>query len=129
MNIRKYILMTLTSVTSIAGMSVDAQASEWLCSEGTGPVTKAICYVSSVRFQPGLKPYVRAKLHDPEGDADCEYIQIRYGDGASTVEALRGSEAVLLVALTTGLPIKFYSLEQQGEDCYASSIIVAKPGH
>lgn len=106
-----------------------ATAGNWLCSDGSGPDGEALCYVSNVRFFPGSPPYVRAKLHDPKRDTRCEHIRIEVGRGASSLEAVRGTEALLLVALTTGLPIKFWRVEKTDSECYVSTVIIAKPGN
>ena len=121
-------------VTLLFGLSIlastSAGAGKWLCSAGSGPTTEAICYVTSVRFNPGSRPYVQAEIHDPEEDTVCKYIMVRVGEhDTEDVETVRGSESLLLVALTTGLPVKFYVHNEESGNCYASSIIVAKPGN
>jgi hypothetical protein len=126
-------VLAFVSVMLAAGA---ASANRWECvnSGSTSSSPKAVCYVSYVRYYPGAKTYVKAKLHDPLGRTGCSYVRVSLGSGSSgpgSVEEVRGSLSMLLTALTTGLPIKFYRLTSYGSssDCYAGAVILSKPGH
>ena len=104
-----------------------ALADNWECSDGTSK-----CYVTNVSFVPnGDNPYVKAKLHDPSAVTTCDFVRFQLNEGVTSLESLRGVEAVLLTALTTGLPIRFWRLTSfgDGEECSAATIIVSKQGH
>ena len=119
------------SIFVVTTLSITAHADAWECSAGSGSTSDAVCYVQNVRFYAGANPYVRAKIYDPENDTACEYIRFRLNSGADSMEAVRGAESMLLTALTTGLPIKFYTRTAYGNsaDCYGATLFVSKPGH
>ncbi len=127
---------TLTALTFLAtmAMSTAAYANDWQCTASNSSSSAALCYVSYVRYFPGNTAYVKAKLHDPDNKTGCDYVRVEIGTGsagAQTREDVRSAEAVLLTALTTGMPIKFWRLTAHGtsRDCVAGTVIIAKPGH
>lgn len=117
-------LGTIAALLLVGG---EALADDWECSSGGD----SACYVTHVRFFPNGTNYVRAELHDPDDTTTCTHVRFQMDSGVTSLEALRGVEAALLTALTTGLPIRFWRLTAYGDDqdCYASTIIVSKPGH
>lgn len=121
-------MKTIGLLAGILIFSSVAMADDWECSSsGTSK-----CYVTNVRFDPnGDNPYVEAKLHDPSSVTTCNSVRFQLNEGVTSLESLRGVEAVLLTALTTGLPVRFYRLTSFGSDqeCSASTIIVSKQGH
>lgn len=119
-------VVLLGTMAALLLIGYNALADQWECSDGDSK-----CYVTYVRFFPGATTYVRAELHDPDGLTTCTHVRFQLGSGVTSVEALRGVEAALLTALTTGLPIRFWRLTAYGDDtdCYASTIIVSKQGH
>ena len=125
----KTLVVTGLVLCCLAG---SARADGWRCSKYNTSGSKAVCYISNVRFFPGENSYVKAKLHDPEEKTGCSTVTVKLNHGAGSTAGVRGAEAVLITALTTGLPIKFFKLEAESPsatDCYATSIIIAKPGH
>ena len=123
-----FALITLT--TGLAG------ADEWECTAGgsNSSGAEAVCYVSYVRFYPGKSTYVKAKLHDPDNVTSCNYVRVQIdtgNSGAQGIDEVRGAEAVLLTALTTGMPVKFWRLTSHGtsSDCTAGTVIISKPGN
>ncbi|MCP3952080.1 MAG: hypothetical protein GY697_07670 [Desulfobacterales bacterium] len=126
---KNQIIVTFFLFTLMSCINATA-AGIWNCSDGG----KAKCYVSNVRFKPGQDPYVRAKLHNPGGDSytTCKHIWVRLNQTAKSVEEVRGIEALLLVGLTTGLPISFFVTGRDANDnseCHVSSVVIAKPGN
>ena len=107
--------------------SPTALADEWACGEDG----QSRCYVTHVRYVAEATPYVEAKLHHPESRTTCTHVRFVLDSGVTSEEALRGVEAVLLTALTTGLPIRFWRLTARGSDqeCWASTVIISKHGH
>ena len=107
---------------------------DWQCTTDVNN-SAAACYVSNVRYYPGTPSYVQAKLHDPEAKSDCVHIRVKVNDSAESIGNVRGSKTVLLTALVTGLPIKFYVvLEDEfgvgsNGTCDVTSIIIAKHGN
>ncbi len=120
------ILALLTLVAVVAPGAV-ASADGWECVAGS----KSKCYVSYVRFFPRGTVYVKAKLHDPDDTTTCSYVSVRLERGTDNLDTVRAVEALLLTALTTGMPIRFYRLEQFGDDsdCFASGVSLSSPGH
>lgn len=120
------VLALLALVAVVAPGSV-ALADDWQCVAGS----KSKCYVSYVRFYPRGNVYVKAKLHDPDDTTTCDYVSVRLDRGTDNLDTVRAVEALLLTALTTGMPIRFYRLEQFGDDsdCYASGVSLSSPGH
>ena len=112
---------------SLLAASPAARADEWECGEDG----ESRCFVTHVRYVPDATPYVRAKLHHPGSRTACTHVRFVLDSGVTSEEALRGVEAVLLTALTTGLPIRFWRLEAHGDDqdCWASTVIISKHGH
>jgi hypothetical protein len=126
------IAIVLTVVSML--IATTALADNWECTSNGSSSGESLCYVSYVRFYPGNGTYVKAKLHDPSGDTTCNYVRIKVGTGGSgpgSVDEVRAAQAMLLTALTTGLPIKFWRLTSYGNssECYAGTVIVSKPGH
>lgn len=121
-------VVLLATMAALLLIGTNALADQWECSNASGD---SGCYVTYVRFFPGATTYVRAELHDPDGLTTCTHVRFQVDSGVTSVEALRGVEAALLTALTTGLPIRVWRLTAYGSDtdCYASTIIVSKPGH
>jgi hypothetical protein len=121
-------MRTIALIVGVLIFSGVALADEWECSiDGDSK-----CYVTHVRFVPnGANPFVEAKLHDPSFATSCDLVRFQMNEGVTSLESLRGVEAVLLTALTTGLPIRFYRLTDFGsnEECSASTIIISKKGH
>ena len=121
-------LATTIGITILLlAMTAPAFADEWECSASS----QSKCYVTHVRYFPDASPYAQAKLHDPDSATTCTHVRFAVASGVDSVEALRGVEAVLLTALTTGLPIRFWRLTAHGSatDCYAATVIVSKQGH
>ena len=114
-------------VAVLLGISPIAAADQWECGEDG----QSRCYVTDVRFVPEAVPYVRAGVSHPDSQSQCEHVRFVLDSGVTSEEALRGVEAVLLTALTTGLPIRFWRLTAHGNDrdCWASTNIVSKQGH
>lgn len=117
----------LGTIAALLLVSGQALADNWECRDDGD----SACYVTYVRFFPNGTNYVQAEIHDPDDTTTCTTIRWEMGSGVTSLEALRGVEAALLTALTTGLPIRVYRLTDHGSDtnCYASTIIVSKPGH
>jgi hypothetical protein len=94
--------------------------------------SKSTCYVSYVRYFPnGSDPYVRAKIHDPNNDTTCSYVTVRLNQGTSNLLVVRAIEALLITALTTGMPIQFVRLDAYGDtsDCFSNSLTLSSPGN
>lgn len=94
--------------------------------------SKSACYVSYVRFFPnGSDPYVSAKLHDPKGTTSCDYVTVRLNQGTSNMLVVRAIEALLITALTTGMPIQFVRLDAYGDasDCFTNTVTLSSPGN
>ena len=115
----------LTALAALAAAS-PARADSWECADGS----TSACYVSYVRFYPRGNPYVRAKLHDPRETTGCDYVRVRVAEGTDDPDTVRAVEALLLTALTTGMAVRFFRLDRYGSetDCYASSVILSRPG-
>jgi hypothetical protein len=132
----KRLFVSIALFLSTLAVSDAARADHWECvaSGSSSSSPAASCYVSYVRFYPGSTPYVKVKLHDPRNRTSCNYMRVKVntgGSGPASIEEVRGSLAVLLTAMTTGLPIKFWRLTAHGSssDCVAGTVIIAKPGH
>lgn len=123
------ISLLFATLTTLA--AAPAFADSWQCADGAGSADAAACFVTNVRFNPDTSPYVRAKIHDPDGVTACTYVTIQLNTGGVTTEGVRGVESLLITALTTGLPIKFWKIDSAGSstDCYATSVFLAKPGN
>ena len=94
--------------------------------------SKSTCYVSYVRYFPnGTDPYVRAKLHDPKGATSCDYVTARLNQGTSNLLVVRAIEALLITALTSGMPIQFVRLDAHGDssDCFTNTLTLSSPGN
>lgn len=118
----------LGTIAALLLVSGKVLADDWECDNASGD---SACYVTYVSFVPNGTNYVLADLHDPDNTTTCTRVRFQIDSGVTSLEALRGVEAALLTALTTGLPIRFWRLTSYGSDtdCYASTIIVSKPGH
>ncbi len=125
MTMKRIVLLGLTA--ALLAASSTALADDWECRQDS----QSKCYVTHVRYFPGATSYVRAKLHDPAGATTCTHVRFQLDSGVTSEDALRGVEAVLLTALTTGLPIQFWRLTDHGDDadCYAATVIISKQGH
>ncbi len=123
-----YKAIMMGTIATLLLVSGEALADNWECDNASGD---SACYVTYVRFFPNGTNYVRAELHDPDNTTTCTHVRFQMDSGVTSLEALRGVEAALLTALTTGLPIRVWRLTSYGSDtdCYASTIIVSKPGH
>jgi hypothetical protein len=132
----KKLILSISLVACTLTFASVARANHWECvASGSGSSSPAAsCFISYVRFYPGAQPYVKAKLHDPDNRTNCNFVRVGIntgGSGPSSIEEVRGSLAVLLTALTTGLPVKFWRLTAHGSnsDCVAGTVIISKPGH
>ncbi len=116
---------------AIMTLSGAAYADTWECTAGSSNSGDSACYVENVRYYTGSNPYVRAKIYDPNEETTCTYIRYQLNSGADSLDAIRGIESMLLTALTTGMPIKFYRRTAYGSDtdCYGATLFVSKPGH
>ena len=120
-------ILSLLLFVAILATSAPAFADGWECvSDG-----KSVCYVSYVRFFPNGTNYVRAELHDPDEVTDCDYVTIRLGEGTANILVLRAVQALLITALTTGMPIRFYRLDAFGDtsNCAANAVQLSAPSH
>jgi len=117
----------IAAALTLLTLSPAAFADDWECGEDS----QSRCYVTQVRYVPDAAPLVRAELHHPTSRTTCTSVSFVLGSGVTSEEALRGVEAVLLTALTTGLPIRFWRLTDHGDaqDCVASTVIISKQGH
>lgn len=122
-----YKAIMLGAIAALLLVSGEALADNWECDDSND----SACFVTYVEFHPNGTNYVLAELHDPDGVTTCTHVQFEMDSGVTSLEALRGVEAALLTALTTGLPVRFWRLTAHGTDtlCYASTIIVSKVGH
>jgi len=121
-------MKTTVLIVGILLLGNVALADNWECSSDSA----SRCYVTNVTFVPnGDNPYVKAKLHDPYSVTSCSFVRFQLNEGVTSLESLRGVQAVLLTALTSGLPVRFWRLTSFGDDdeCSAATIIVSKQGH
>jgi len=117
----RWLALVLIAITAST-----ASARTWECVEDA----RSKCYVSYVRFFPNGRPYVKAKLHDPEDTTTCEYVRVRVGEGTDDLDTVRAINALLVTALTSGMPIRFLCIEEHGDerDCYAAGVVLSLPG-
>ena len=109
-----------------------ASQAVWADSLECSSNSKSACYVSYVRFFPnGAEPYVRAKLHDPKGTTSCTYVTVQLNQGTNNILVVRAIEALLITALTTGMPVQFVRLDAYGDssDCFANTVTLSSPGN
>ena len=97
----------------------------WVC----GDVSEQ-CHIEYVRYYPADPQYLRVKLDDTVDD--CRYIMFRKPNhactgGAYTEGALKNLESIMLTSMTTGLPVKFWVTERDGNLCIAKTAIIFRP--
>ena len=115
------ILMTLAALT----FGIAAHADSWECETGNDG---AECYVTNVRYYTGAGTYARAELSDPNNNTSCQYVRVKLDNGAVGDEAVSAARSVLLTALASGLPVKFYRMSEYGSssDCYAAHVMIVR---
>lgn len=121
MRIQQLVLMTLTTVM----ISTVAHAGSWECETGNDG---AECFVTNVRYYTGAGTYVRAELSDPNNNTSCQYVRVKMDNGAVSDEAVSAARNILLTALASGLPVKFYRMSDYGDssDCYADYVMIVR---
>jgi hypothetical protein len=98
---------------------------KWVCSN-----TGKQCHIEYVRYFPTGTQYLMVKLDDTVDN--CRYIKFIKPNGACTGNAytegaLRNLESIMLTAMTTGLPVRFYITERDGDICIAKTAIIFRP--
>jgi hypothetical protein len=106
---------------------VGGNASAWECNANDGT---ADCYVQYVEIRVNDEAtnndtYVLAGLYDPHNLTPCTAIRVVKGVYQATTDTIRGTESILLTAMTTGLPIMFTGTVQNGI-CNVDVVVIDK---
>ena len=112
-------IIAFAVMTVVLGGFVSSAAG-YDCEDGSG---HAVGFVEQVSYSPNLVT-VTAVL---QPSSDCACASIRVEGTAASEGVIRGVQALLLTALTTGLPIKFDYDGTAPNDCVATKIVIAKP--
>jgi hypothetical protein len=119
----KYIILVIAFVASIMLMATNeaSAAAQWRCLSGW----EGLCYIKRVEFGHVSNAYVKAKMHEDGLDTDDDCLWITYE--SSDVERVRGVEALMLTALTTGTLVAYkVSSSTEHNECDIVDILLSQ---
>ena len=120
----------ITIISSILLFGITATADTWECRGSSAGGYRGKCFVTHVKIKnDDDSGYVIATLDTSGSSTTCTAVRVQMGISGEDIglDNVRAAEALLMTALTTGLPIKFWTANAVSGICDGRYISITKP--